>query len=301
MRFVTFRHGNTIRAGVLVGDASHADDKVFDLASPAMRDALGGTPPDVAAFIEAGLDGIAASIRDHGLRDEACLALADVELLAPVPRPRRILALAFNYRDAVRERGMEEPKAPVMFIKNPDTVVGPNTPVILPAGVGGVTYESELAVFIGKRGQDIAEADAMGYVCGACVFNDVSASEVIRREKSFERGKNLPTFAPFGPYLATLDELGDLRNLQVRFEMDGVVLQDGNTTDLIFDIPSLIAHLSRGEPLEPGDVIATGTPAGVAAMRNPPAWLKPGATMKASVAGLGTLTNPVIEQGVFHG
>lgn len=301
MRFVSFRHGGQIRAGVLVGNADRADDCVFDLAAPAMCGALGGTPPDVAALIEAGLARIAGAIAAHGLRDEACLALGEVKLLAPVPRPRRILALAFNYRDAVRERGMEEPAEPVLFIKEPDTVVGPGEPVILPVGVGGVTYESELAVFIGTGGQDIDAADAMAHVCGACVFNDVSASEVIRREKSFVRGKNLPTFGPMGPYLATVDELGDLHRLAVRFEMDGTTLQDGNTADLIFDIPALIAHLSRGQRLEPGDVIATGTPAGVAAMRTPPAWLRPGATMRASVAGLGTLTNPVIEQGVFHG
>lgn len=301
MRFVTFRHAGATRAGVLVGDADHPDDRIYDLAADAMRPALGTLAPDVGGFVEAGLDRVAAAIAAHGLRDAACLRRGEVELLAPVPRPRRILALAFNYRDAVRERGMEAPAEPVLFLKDPATVIGPDQPVMLPAGVGGVTYESELAVFIGLDGQDIAEADALRHVAGACVFNDVSASELIRKDRSFERGKNLPTFGPMGPFLATCDELGDLHALAVRLEMDDRVLQDGNTADLIFDIPALVSHLSRSHGLVAGDVIATGTPAGVAAMRTPPAWIQPGATLKASVAGLGTLINPVIEQGVFHG
>ncbi len=301
MRFVTFCHDGRERAGVLMGDASAADDRVCDLAAPAMRDALGGLAPDVGAFIAAGLPEVAARIEAHGLREAALLGLDEVRLRAPVPRPRRIFALAFNYRDAVRERGMDEPAEPVLFMKHPETVIGPGEPVILPAGVGGVTYESELAVFIGRGGRDIPRETAMEHVVGACVFNDVSASELIRKDRGFERGKNLPTFGPFGPYLATVDELGALHDLAVRLEVDGQTLQEGNTADLIFDIPALVSHLSRGQSLEPGDVIATGTPAGVAAMRSPPAWLRPGATMRASVAGLGTLTNPVIEQGVFHG
>jgi 2,4-diketo-3-deoxy-L-fuconate hydrolase len=301
MRFVTFRHAGVARAGVLVGDADDPQDRVFDLSAPVMRDALGGLQPDIACLLAAGLEPVAAAIASHGLRAEAALALDEVQLLAPLPAPRRIYALAFNYRDAVRERGMDEPAEPVLFMKQPATVIGPHEPVVLPAGVGGVTYESELAVFIGRAGQDIDAADAMSHVAGACVFNDVSASELIRKDKGFERGKNLPTFGPFGPFLATLDELGDLHALDVRFERNGERLQSGTTADLIFDIPALVCHLSRGNRLEPGDVIATGTPAGVAAMRSPPAWLRPGDTMRASVAGLGTLTNPVIEQGVFNG
>lgn len=301
MRFVTFGHDGRDRAGVLIGDGSAAEDRVCDLAAPSMRDALGGIEPDVGTFIAAGLPEVVARIEAYGLRDAAMLGLGEVRLRAPVPRPRRIFALAFNYRDAVRERGMDEPAEPVLFMKHPETVIGPGEPVILPAGVGGVTYESELAVFIGRGGRDIPPDEAMVHVVGACVFNDVSASELIRKDRGFERGKNLPTFGPFGPYMATLDELGDPHRLGVRLEVDGQILQEGNTADLIFDIPALVSHLSRGQSLEPGDVIATGTPAGVAAMRSPPAWLRPGSTMRASVAGLGTLTNPVIEKGVFHG
>jgi 2,4-didehydro-3-deoxy-L-rhamnonate hydrolase len=301
MRFVTFCHHGVERAGVLVGDGSAESDSVFDLAHRSMVAALGGAEPQVGALIETGLDRIAAAIERHGLREEARLTLSDITLKAPVPRPRRILGIAHNYRDAIRERGIEPPAAPVVFDKHPDTVIGPGAAVVLPAGIGGVTYEAELAVVIGTGGRDIKVSEALSHVVAAAVFNDISASELIRKDGRFDRGKNLPTFGPFGPFLATLDELGDVQRLRVAFEMDDVKLQDSSTAEMLFGVAELVAILSRATALEPGDVIATGTPAGVAPVRQPHTWIHPGARLCASVEGLGTLRNPVIEGTDFHG
>jgi 2,4-didehydro-3-deoxy-L-rhamnonate hydrolase len=301
MRFVTFSHQGTERAGVLVGDGSAESDTVFDLAHASMTAALGSVAPQVGALVEAGLDRIAAAIAKHGLREPSRFALADVSLQAPIPRPRRILGIAHNYRDAIRERGIEPPAAPVVFDKHPDTVIGPGATVVLPAGIGGVTYEAELAVVIGTGGRNIEVSDALSHVVAAGIFNDISASELIRKDGRFDRGKNFPTFGPFGPFLATLDELGDVQRLRVAFDMDDVKLQDSSTAEMLFGVAELVAYLSRGTALEPGDVIATGTPAGVAPVRQPHTWIRPGAMLCASVEGLGALRNPVIEGTDFHG
>ncbi|MGU3496644.1 fumarylacetoacetate hydrolase family protein [Xanthobacteraceae bacterium A53D] len=294
MRFVTFTQSGTRRAGVL-GDAG----AVCDLAHPAVAGALNGVPADVTAFLEAGLPEMVRAISAHGLDPAAALSLADVELHAPLV-PKAFYALAFNYRDALAERGMAPPEQPVLFMKAPSSVVGPDVPVLIPPDIGGCTYEVEIAAVIGRRTDKVSRADALGHVAGYTIFNDISASEMIKREGSFARGKNLPTFGPLGPYLASADEVADPHDLRLSLEVDGITLQDGHSADLVFDIADLIAILSQAQPLEPGDVIATGTPAGVAGMRKPPAWLKPGSMVRARVDGLGVLENP-IRAGEPHG
>jgi 2-keto-4-pentenoate hydratase/2-oxohepta-3-ene-1,7-dioic acid hydratase in catechol pathway len=184
---------------------------------------------------------------------------------------------------------------PVLFMKEASSLVGPGEPIVLPADVGGVTYEAELAAVIGTRADRVTREQALAHVAGYVAFNDVSASELIKREGRFDRGKNLPSFGPIGPFLATADEIPDPQNVPIRLDVDGTVLQDGSTATMLFSLAELIAFLSAREPLEPGDVIATGTPAGVAAVRKPPAWLRPGQTVTIRVGGLGTLTNPVVE------
>lgn len=298
MRFVTFSGpgGAAPRAGILTGDGTGAGDEVADLAHPAFAAALAGTRPDVLAMVEAGLAAIAARLADMPPPADARLALADVTLHAPIPRPPRIFGIAHNYRAAVAERGMDLPDAPVVFDKSPDTIVGPGAAVVVAPETGGCTYEAELAVIIGRPARDVAAADALAHVAAYAAFNDVSASQMIRADGNFVRGKNLPTFGPFGPFLATADEIADPQALAVRFEMDLEVLQEGSTADMIFGVAELIEHLSRTTELRPGDVIASGTPAGVAPLRDPPAWIKPGATMTVTVEGLGSLTNPVVAE-----
>jgi 2,4-didehydro-3-deoxy-L-rhamnonate hydrolase len=296
MRLVTFTHGGASRAGILLGEGSGSGDVVIDLAHAEMRPRLNGIAPDVAALVGAGLHRLEDAMAARGAPAAARLPLADVRLLAPIPQPRRIIGIAHNFVDALAERQMAHPAEPIVFVKEPATVVGPGATVVLPAGNGGVTYEAELAAVIGTRADRVAPEQALKHVAGYCAFNDISASELIKREGRFDRGKNFPTFGPMGPFLATASEIGDPQALRIRFSVDGEVLQDGTTAMMLFSVAELIARLSRSAPLEPGDIIATGTPAGVAPMRRPPAWLRPGTTLTTFVERLGTLTNPVIEK-----
>jgi 2-keto-4-pentenoate hydratase/2-oxohepta-3-ene-1,7-dioic acid hydratase in catechol pathway len=293
MRFVTFSSDGVERAGILLGDASGPDDTVVDLAHPALRPALAGCAPQVLDLIRSGLADAAARLRDHGIPEGARLPQRSVRLHAPLPKPGRIFGIAHNYVDALAERGTPHPTEPFLFMKESWTVIGPGEPVVLPPGIGGCTYEAEIAAVIGRRAGHVAARDALAHVCAYGVFNDVSASELIRRD-GFGPGKNIATFGPFGPYLATSDEVPDPQALRIGLSIDGVSLQDSTTARMLFSVADLVAHLSRQMVLEPGDVIATGTPAGIAALRQPPAWIRPGTTMTAWVEGLGSLISPVI-------
>jgi 2-keto-4-pentenoate hydratase/2-oxohepta-3-ene-1,7-dioic acid hydratase in catechol pathway len=293
MKFVTFAEAGSVRAGVLEGDG--AVGSVIDLAHPAMRDALHGTAPQLQAMLEAGLQNLVARIAAHGLADAARLPLDAVTLLAPLPGPRQIFGIAFNYRDAVAERGIAPPAEPVLFMKASRTTIAQGDEIVLPAGIGGVTYEAELAAVIGKRAHNVATAQALDHVAAYGCYNDVSASEIIKADGHFDRGKNFATFGPFGPFLASADEIADPQQLAVSLTVDDRELQRGSTADMIFGVAELLSWLSKRGPLEPGDIIATGTPAGVAAMHKPPAWLKPGSTVMVQVEGLGRLANPIIE------
>ncbi|MDB5636020.1 MAG: fumarylacetoacetate hydrolase [Bradyrhizobium sp.] len=301
MKFVTFREAGIVRAGVLEGDASDANDAVFDLGHAAMRPALSGAEPEVLALLEFGLADVVRNISAHGLAPSARLPIADVALMAPIMRPNRIFGFAHNYHDALAERGMPLPPAPVLFMKEGETVVGPGEAIVLPQGIGGVTYEAELAVIIGRRAAGISKDRALDHVAAYGVFNDVSASELIRRDGHFNRGKNISTFGPFGPYIASSDEVPDPQALRVGLSVDGKTLQNGSTRDMLFDVAALVSYLSLRGTLEPGDVIATGTPAGVAPVQKPPTWLQPGMSVRTWVEGLGSLVNPVIEGPAFNG
>lgn len=301
MRFVTFREGGTCRAGLLAGDAASPDDTVYDLAHPDLVSKLGGARPDLMDMLAHDLAVIAARLADAGLAEAGRLRLGDVELLAPLPSPPRIFGAAYNFHCALEERGMPAPPEPVLFTKAPETITGPRAPIILPQGIGGVTYEAELAAVIGKGGCDIPVERALDHIAGYTIFNDISASEIIRADGNFDRGKNYPAFGPLGPYLATADEIADPQALRVTLMVDGEVLQDGSTSRMVFGVSELVSILSRARPLQPGDIIATGTPAGVAPARTPRSWLRPGTVVSAAVEGLGTLSNPVVEGPPPHG
>ncbi len=295
MKFVTFSTHGVARAGVLLGDGSGADDKVVDLAHPSMREALSGVAPQLQAVIEAGMPDVIKAIHAHGLAPDATVPLDTVTLMAPLPAPRRIFGIAHNYRDALAERGMALPEKPVLFMKAPRTIAGPGHQVILPAGIGGVTWEAELAVVIGVRAENVTKDRALDHVAAYGCYNDISASEIIKADGNFDRGKNFATFGPFGPFLASRDEVPNPHALKVTLKVDGRSMQSGSTRDMLFGVADLICYLSGLHPLEPGDIIASGTPAGVAGMHKPPAWLKPGSVVEVEVEGLGRLTNPIIE------
>jgi 2-keto-4-pentenoate hydratase/2-oxohepta-3-ene-1,7-dioic acid hydratase in catechol pathway len=295
MKFVTFSTQGFARAGVLLGDGSGAADQIVDLAHASMRMAMRDVAPQLQAMIETGLPDVIKGIHAHGLAKDATLPLDAVRLMAPLPAPRRIFGIAHNYREALAERGMALPEKPVLFMKAPRTITGPGQPIILPAGIGGVTWEAELAAVIGVRAENVSQESALGHVAAYGCFNDISASEIIKADGHFDRGKNFATFGPFGPFVASRDEVPNPHALRVWLKVDGRTMQFGSTRDMLFGVADLISYLSSLQALEPGDIIATGTPAGVAGLHKPPAWLKPGSTVEVEVEGLGRLTNPITE------
>jgi 2,4-didehydro-3-deoxy-L-rhamnonate hydrolase len=289
MRFVSFAGvKGRATAGVLLGE------KVVDLSHPACERWMGNMPASLQALIDDGLDGWTQRLADANFDADAIFPLSEVHLLAPIPRPGKVVGAAFNFTDALAERGMAHPAEPVTFVRSGCTVIGPGAPILIPPDVGNVGYEAELAAVIGKRALRVDRESAMNYVVGYMAHNDVSASDLIKADGgNFVRGKNLPSSSPFGPWLLTADEMPDPYSVGIRLGIDGRLLQNGSTRTMLFDIAQLISFISHRMPLEPGDVIAAGTPAGVAAMHQPPAWLAPGATVTIDVERLGRLVNPV--------
>jgi 2-keto-4-pentenoate hydratase/2-oxohepta-3-ene-1,7-dioic acid hydratase in catechol pathway len=228
--------------------------------------------------------------------------LPNVQLAAPIPRPRKnIMCLGWNYAEHAKEtariRGQETnvPEYPVIFTKAPTTVNSPYGNIVIdPAVSEQIDWEVELAVIIGKGGKNIREEDALSHVFGYTVLNDVSARDLQSRHKQFFKGKSIDGYCPMGPWIVTADEIGDPQQLTVRLRVNGITKQDGNTNMMIFPIHTIIAILSKGMTLEPGDIIATGTPSGVGFARNPPEFLKAGDVMETEIEGIGTLRNVVV-------
>ncbi|HEY1231368.1 MAG TPA: fumarylacetoacetate hydrolase family protein [Ramlibacter sp.] len=288
MRFVTFQGAHGAPAtGALRGE------QVLDLSHPACAALVGGTPPTMLQMVEQGLARWADRLASANWPAAALRPFGQLKLLAPL-RPGKIAGAAFNFTDALAERNMKPPAEPVTFVRSGSTVIGPNEAILIPPDVGNVGYEAELAVVIGRRALRVSPEQAMKYVAGYTAHNDVSGSDLVKADGgNFVRGKNLPASSPLGPWLSTPDELPDPYAVGIRLDIDGRPLQDGSTATMLFRIAELISYLSHRMPLDPGDVIATGTPAGVAAMHNPPAWLTPGSTVTVEVEGFGRLSNPV--------
>ena len=213
-----------------------------------------------------------------------------------VPEPRMVWAVGINYRDHASETGREFPPAPTIFAKAPGSVIGPDHPIIIPPHVTQPDYEGELAVVIGRPAKDVAREDALEYVAGLTIAHDVSARDHQFTTGQFTWSKSFDTFCPLGPELVSLDEVDLVGGLALETKVNGEVMQSSNTSELVFDVPALIAWISQGLTLEPGDVILTGTPAGVGAARTPPRWLVNGDVVEISIAGLGTLRNPVVRR-----
>jgi 2-keto-4-pentenoate hydratase/2-oxohepta-3-ene-1,7-dioic acid hydratase in catechol pathway len=283
MRLLTFDDGSGPHAGLLVGE---------DVVPVS---ALGAPASSVKGLLEA-LD--ANGLADLGERAKSAqqrIALAGLRLLAPVPDPEKIICLGLNYRDHAEESGQEVPAAPLWFAKFANSLIGSGQDILLPAAHPDyVDYEAELAVVIGRKANRVEEADALSYVAGAMPFNDVSARDLQLQNPLWTSGKAVDTFAPCGPALVTLDEAGDLGSLALRTRINGKVVQEGNTSNLIFDVASAVAWLSRTVTLAPGDIIATGTPAGVGGPQG--IFLRDGDTVEVEIDRLGVLTNPVRTQ-----
>lgn len=218
----------------------------------------------------------------------------DLEILAPVPRPGKIICIGLNYADHAREGGHPIPTYPAVFLRVANSIAGPGKPLVKPTESERFDYEAELAVIIGRRGRRIARSDALTHVAGYSCFNDGSLRDYQRKSTQWTMGKNFDGSGSLGPELVTPDELPDgPGTLRVVARLNGEVLQDGNTRDMIFDIPTIIATLSEVMTLEPGDVIATGTPAGVGFARTPPVFMRPGDVCEIEIEGVGLLRNPI--------
>jgi 2-keto-4-pentenoate hydratase/2-oxohepta-3-ene-1,7-dioic acid hydratase in catechol pathway len=255
---------------------------------------LADGPRTIADLLAAGPDGLIA------LRDAAAKArigelgqpIADADLLAPVPRPGKVVAIGRNYREHAEEEGVEPPAAPLIFSKWSSSVVGPGAEIRWDPGLTTqVDYEAELAVVIGRRTRRVAVADALDHVLGYTCLNDVSARDLQFGDGQWARGKSLDTFCPMGPVLVTADELGDPQDLAIRCSVDGEVLQDARTSQMYFSVAEIISHCSMAFTLEPGDIVATGTPSGVGVFRKPPRFLGEGDRVSVEIEGIGILEN----------
>ncbi|HSB02189.1 MAG TPA: fumarylacetoacetate hydrolase family protein [Anaerolineales bacterium] len=220
----------------------------------------------------------------------------DIRLGPPVPDPDKIICLGLNYRSHAEEAGFSIPKVPILFAKYRNALNGPTSPIVLPSMSEEVDYEAELAVVIGKPCKDIAAAQALDYVAGYMAFNDVSARDLQFRSGQWLSGKTLDTFAPCGPALV-MNEIRDAQRLNIATRVNGQVLQQSNTCNMIFSLAETISYISQLMTLEPGDIIATGTPEGVGFKRNPPIFLHHGDVVEVEVEGIGILRNPVIRNG----
>lgn len=226
----------------------------------------------------------------------ADVSLGDVAFLPPVLKPDKILCIGVNYKKHVLEMGRELPKRPWVFVRFANSFVGHGAEMIRPAVSENYDFEGELAVVIGRSAHRVPAADAMEYVAGYCCLNDGSIRDYQRHSSQFTAGKNFLHSGSMGPCLVTKDEIGDVERLQLETRLNGELMQSSSTGDLIFDIPALIEYCSTFTRLEPGDVIATGTPGGVGAARTPPVWMKPGDTIEVSISGIGDLQNTIADE-----
>jgi 2,4-didehydro-3-deoxy-L-rhamnonate hydrolase len=281
MKLFQFKSQNQTRRGLIIGE-QHYD--VSELTNAYDED----------FFANDGIASLASAIAEG--KGKAIDQQAIEILLAPIARPSKIVCIGLNYADHARETGATPPKEPVVFMKATTSMVGPNDDIQIPLNSQKTDWEVELAVVIGQKARYVSEADAMKYVAGYCLHNDVSEREFqLERGGTWDKGKGCDTFAPMGPYLVTPDEIADVNNLRLWLEVNGQMMQDGNTSNLIFKIPELVSYVSMFMTLLPGDVISTGTPAGVGLGMKPPVYLKVGDVVTLGIDGLGTATQKVVD------
>jgi 5-carboxymethyl-2-hydroxymuconate isomerase len=298
MRLCTYRDDGRERLGVAVPDPALPLDPATGTRARVLpaSTVLGGGPATMAELL-AGEEPLLGRLRaaqrsgEGRIRSEG-VPLAGLELLAPLPRPGKIVAIGLNYFEHAAEQGKAPPSAPLIFAKFPTAVVGPGAEVRWdPALSSQVDYEVELAVIIGRVARRVPRERALEHVLGYTVANDVTARDLQSADRQWVRGKSLDTFCPLGPLLVTADELPDPQRLRLTTRVNGELLQDGSTADMIFPVAELIEFASAAFTLEPGDVILTGTPPGVGVYRTPPRFLGEGDVMTVAVEGIGSLTN----------
>jgi 2-keto-4-pentenoate hydratase/2-oxohepta-3-ene-1,7-dioic acid hydratase in catechol pathway len=291
MRLVTYEADGVWRSGILVGDAVVDTEAAARQARTgdarlwaSNRAVLEASPQERAAVAQSAAEDLEAS----------AIPVGELRLGPPISDPEKILCMGLNYRDHAAESGMALPEKPLFFAKFRNSLIGPHDEIVLPAASEQVDYEAELAVVIGRRCRDVDVAQARDCIAGAMAFNDVSARDLQMEVAQWTMGKAIDTFAPCGPALVTMDEIPDLQTLGIRARVNGDTLQDANTSLMVFGVAEAVAFLTRVMTLEPGDIVATGTPAGVGWTRQPPLWLRSGDVVEIEIDGIGTLRNPVV-------
>lgn len=283
MKLITYKHNdNTPKIGVVV------DNKIINLVEASM----GKLPNDMRSFLELGKAGMVAA-NDIINSRSAEIDLDSVKLMSPIINPSKIIAIGLNYMDHIRETGMAIPEIATMFCKYPSSLIGTNENIRWNARLTQkVDFEAELAVVIGKTARNVTEDDAFDYIAGYTNCNDVSARDLqLETGDQWLRGKCLDTFCPLGPWLVSKDEIPDPHTLSIKCLVNGELMQDSNTKQMIFKIPYLIKYLSEAFTLLPGDIVITGTPHGVGAFREQPVWLKYGDEVTIDIEGIGQLSN----------
>ena len=278
MKLIRFGEAGKEKTGVLI------NDKRYDTS------AFGGDY-DEKFFETGGLNRLAVFIKNNNLPEVS----NDVRLGCPLGRPSKIVCIGLNYVDHAKETNATPPPEPVIFMKSTTAIVGPNDDIVIPKNSVKTDWEVELAVVIGKKASYVDEADAMDYVAGYALHNDVSEREFqLERSGTWDKGKGCDTFAPIGPFMSTPDEIGDPHKLRLWLKLNGKIMQDGTTANFIFNIPYLISYTSQFMTLLPGDIISTGTPAGVGLGMKPNVYLKPGDVVELGIDGLGSATQKLV-------
>lgn len=280
MKLVTFTHDNQTRVGAVVGDQ--------------VVDSLGNVaiPDNMLALLQVGsaaLQAMQQSI-EYGTRR---IPLADVQLIAPIPKPGKFLGVGLNYADHIAETGRDRPEYPTVFSKQSTCVIGNGETIYIPKISDKVDYEGELAFVVGKRCRYVSLENAPDMIAGYTIVNDVTVRDWQNRSPTWTLGKSFDTHGPMGPWLVTRDEIPDPQQLTLQTWVEGELRQNANTAQMLFNCYELLSYISQAVTLEPGDVIATGTPSGVGVKMQPRGYLRPGQMVKISISGLGTLSNPV--------
>ena len=286
MKLVTFTHGGKTRIGAVMAE------EVVDVSGQGRN-----VPSAMLAFLEQGAPAMEQA-RQACASGQGRLALADVQLEAPIHRPPKILAVGLNYRDHIEETGRPMPEVPMIFNKQSTAVIGPGAAFWRPKDSIDLDYEGELGVVIGKRCRRVPKDKAATVIAGYTIVNDVSVRDWQARSATTTMGKSWDTHCPMGPYIVTTDEVPDPHRLDLKTWVNGELRQNSNTRHLIFNCFDIVEHLSTAFTLEPGDVIATGTPSGVILGMDPKIWLKPGDVVRIAIDQLGVLENPVVDEPI---
>lgn len=304
MKLLTFKENNQIKLGLLKENYVVNLALVYDYISKQRGHKLeNGFPLNMISLIKEGLDKV--RIVEKAVEDDlefirmriprAFSNFKEMKLLAPIPRTRKnIICLGLNYADHAEETNTPMPKKPIFFTKSPTSIIGPNDTIKIPKSSREIDYEVELAFIFGKKGKNISKKEAFNYIAGYTVFNDVTARDLQRKHLQWFKGKSLDTFAPMGPYLVTKDEVPNPHNLKLMMKVNGKIMQKSNTKNMFFKIPTLVETLSKDMTMEPGDIVATGTPAGVGFAKKPPIFLRSGDIVEASIEKIGIITNKVV-------